>query len=113
MGTVKLTGLPAASLCVILSATTGAAQTTAGTILGTVQDQTQAVLPGVSVTITNTDTGTVREVVTDDAGRYVARQLTPGDYQVEASLEGFQTGVRSGIKLTVGREAVVDFSPLA
>ena len=102
--------LPAVILCVILSATTGAAQTTTGSILGTVQDQTQAVLPGVDVTITNTGTGAVRQVITDDAGRYVARQLTLGNYEVEATLPGFQTGVRSGIQLTVGREAIVNFS---
>ena len=107
----KLAGrLPAVILCVILSATTGAAQTTSGSILGTVQDQTQALLPGVSVTITNTGTGAVREVLTDDAGRYVARQLTLGSYEVETSLPGFQTAVRSGIQLTVGREAIVNFS---
>ena len=104
--------LAAAILCVILTAATGAAQTTSGTLMGTVKDQTESVLPGVSLTITNTDTGAVRETVTDDAGRYSVPQLVLGDYQIEASLEGFQTGVRSGIKLTVGREAVIDFSPL-
>ena len=108
--TFTIHSLSAVILCVILSATTGAAQTTSGSIRGTVQDQTQAVLPGVTVTITNTGTGAVREVITDDAGRFVARQLTLGNFEVEASLPGFQTGVRSGIQLTVGREAIVNFS---
>ncbi len=61
--------LSAVIVCVILSAMPGAAHTTSGSILGTVQDQTQAVLPGVRVMITNTDTGAVREVLTDDADR--------------------------------------------
>ncbi|MBI2821958.1 MAG: carboxypeptidase regulatory-like domain-containing protein, partial [Acidobacteria bacterium] len=86
------------------------AQTTTGTILGTVKDQSGGLLPGASVIIKNTDTGASREVITDDAGRYRAVQLALGNYEVEASLSGFQTEVRSGIKLTVGREAVVDFS---
>ena len=84
------------------------AQVITGTISGTVSDETGAVLPGVEVIVTNTDTSTVRAVVTDDAGRYSAPRLSLGNYEVQAGLTGFQTGVRSGIKLTVGREAIVD-----
>ncbi|MBI4465096.1 MAG: TonB-dependent receptor, partial [Acidobacteria bacterium] len=43
-------------------------------------------------------------------GRYRAPNLALGPYEVQAELAGFQTGVRSGIKLTVGREAIVDFT---
>lgn len=94
----------------LLVAAAAYGQTTTATIQGTVKDQSGAVLPGVGVKIQNTETGLTREVVTDDAGRYAAPQLPLGDFQVEASLEGFQTEVRTGIKLTVGREAVVDFA---
>ncbi|MBI2821418.1 MAG: carboxypeptidase regulatory-like domain-containing protein, partial [Acidobacteria bacterium] len=85
------------------------AQVTTATILGTVKDQSGGVLPGVTIAIANTETGLRRELVTDDAGRYRAAQLALGNYEVEASLASFQTEVRTGIKLTVGREAVVDF----
>ncbi|MBI4482472.1 MAG: TonB-dependent receptor [Acidobacteria bacterium] len=84
------------------------AQVTTATISGTVRDETGAVLPGVSVTVKNLDTGLARTLTTDEQGRYRAPQLTVGHYQVQAELPGFQVGTRSGITLTVGREAVVD-----
>ena len=84
------------------------AQTTTGSILGTVTDETGGVLPGVEVTLTNTDTGISRTVVSGDEGTYRAPNLSLGNYEVEAALAGFQTSVRSGIQLTVGREAVVN-----
>jgi hypothetical protein len=86
------------------------AQTTAATISGDVHDETGAVLPGVSVTITNVDTGTTRTVVTDDEGRYRAPNLMVGSYTVAAELEGFKTTTRAGITLVIGQEAIVDFS---
>ncbi len=82
----------------------------AGTILGTVQDETEAVLPGVSVTATNLDTNQSRTVISGDEGRYLVSQLPSGTYEVQAELSGFSTGVRRPITLTVGSQAVVDFS---
>jgi len=58
---------------------------------GTVYDQSQAVLPGVTVTATDPATGLVRTVVTDDEGRFNIAQLRPARYQVTAELPGFQT----------------------
>jgi hypothetical protein len=85
------------------------AQSATGTIVGTVRDDTGAVLPGTTVVIRNTETSQTRELVTDDQGRFIAPNLPPGQYELKASLTGFATVVRSGIRLTVGREAVVDF----
>ena len=73
------------------------AQTTTGIISGTVQDETGGIIPGVDVNVTNVGTGVARTVVSDDEGRYRVAQLPPGDYEVQASLVGFQTVVRSGI----------------
>lgn len=87
----------------------GQAQVTTGAISGTVADSTAAVLPGAKVTILNEDTGATRTVQTDAAGRYSAPSLSLGNYKVSASMDGFQTEVRSGIVLTIGREAVVNF----
>lgn len=85
------------------------AQVTTASILGTVRDETESVLPGVTMTITNLETGISRTVITDGQGRFVATQLALGDnYQVQAELSGFQTSIRRGIQLTLGREAVVD-----
>jgi len=84
------------------------AQVTTGTISGTVQDSTGAVIPSVNITIRNTETGLTRTVASDEAGRYRAPNLPLGAYEVEAAKAGFQTEVRTGITLTVGREAVVN-----
>jgi len=89
-------------------ALTSRAQVTTGTISGTVTDSTGAVLPGTNIVIQNEDTGISRTVTTDSAGRYLAPSLTLGNYRVTATLQGFQSEVRTGIVLTVGREAVVD-----
>ena len=59
-------------------------------INGTVVDAQKAVLPGATITVTNEDTGLVRESVTDATGRYVVPSLLPGTYTVKADLSGFQ-----------------------
>ncbi len=86
------------------------AQVNTGTILGTVQDATGAVLPGVEVTVTHVDTARSRTIISDDEGRYQATSLNLGYYEIEASLPGFQTAVRTGIEITIDRRAVVDFT---
>ncbi len=86
------------------------AQVTTGSIVGIVKDSAGAVLPGVSIKLTNTDTGATRTVIADEVGRYNAPQLPLGGYEISAELPGFQTAVRRGVTLTIGREAVVDFS---
>jgi hypothetical protein len=102
--------LPVVLISVILSCHVVSAQVANGTISGVVQDSSGAVIPGVSVTVRNVDTGTARTVTTDEGGRYTAPDLSLGNYEVEGQLSGFQTEVRSGITLTVGREAVVNLA---
>src|SRR5262245_15789838 len=86
-------------------------QVNTATISGTVHDSSGAVLPGASVTIVNQETGISRTTITNETGRYSAPALGLGNnYQVTAELPGFQSQVRNGIALTVGREAVVDFT---
>ena len=84
-------------------------QVSTGTISGIVQDSSGAVLPGVQVTIVNEGTGISRTVETDANGHYTAQSLGLGSYRVTGTHEGFQTEIRSGIELTVGREAVVGY----
>ena len=97
-------------MSVILGGHLVSAQVTTGTISGVVQDSSGAVIPGVSVTVKNLDTGTARSVTTDERGRYTAPNLTLGNYEIEGELTGFQTEIRRGITLTVGREAVVSLT---
>src|SRR5213592_2077210 len=95
---------------IFLSGIAVSAQVTTATIAGVVQDASGAVIPGVSITAKNVETGVTRTATSDGGGRYTVPELTLGDYEVEAQLAGFQTEVRSGITLTVGRVAVVNFA---
>ena len=83
-------------------------QVTTGTISGRVTDSGGGVLKDASVVVENEDTGITRTGKTDAAGQYAAPLLTLGRYRVSASLQGFQAEARSGIVLTVGREAIVN-----
>jgi hypothetical protein len=76
---------------------------------GVVRDDSDAVLPGVTITVTNTATGTAQSLVTSDEGRYRAVALQPGPYEIAAELAGFGT-LRRSIVLVVGAEATVDIT---
>src|SRR5262245_55115389 len=86
------------------------AQGTTGTILGTAKDESGALVPGVTVTVTHVGTGTVRTAITGDAGEYRIPALAIGTYNAEAELAGFKKAARSGITLQVSQEAVVSFT---
>src|SRR5215467_13604136 len=77
-------------------------------IAGTVRDQSGAVLPGVEVTATQTETGIVRTVVTNETGSYVLANLAIGPYRLDAALPGFRTFVQTGIVLDVNASPVVN-----
>src|SRR5262245_53223663 len=79
-----------------------AAQDSRGSIVGTATDASGGVLPGVSVTITNTATGVSQEVVTDERGAYRAFYLNPGAYSVTAELQGFKKIARRDNPVRVG-----------
>ena len=98
--------LPLLLISVLLGGCLVSAQVTTGTISGIVQDQSGAAIAGAEVAIRNVDTGTARTIISDAGGRYTAPDLPLGNYEVQGQHSGFQTEVRSGINLTVGREAV-------
>ena len=77
---------------------------------GRVSDDSGAVLPGVTVTATQTDTGFSRTVVTDDTGTWVMPNLPIGPYRLEISLQGFRTYVQTGIVLQVNANPVLNAS---
>ena len=89
--------------------TAALAQRTTATVRGTVRDATQAVLPGVAVSVTNEETGLVRAVITNGEGIYVAPELPVGRYKIDAQLQGFKRASRTGILLRVADEFAVDF----
>ena len=96
-------------LCLTYGALAANSQITTGTISGTVKDATGAVLPGVTLLVVNEETGSSRTVRSDAAGHYQAALLNVGQYKVTASLDGFQSTSRTGIVLTVGLQAVINF----
>jgi hypothetical protein len=77
-------------------------------ISGTVRDASGAVLPGVDVTVTQTDTGLKRNATTEADGSYVLPSLPPGPYQLDAMLQGFRTYAQTGIVLQVGASPVIN-----
>ncbi len=79
-----------------------------GAIEGTVADASGGLMPGVSVTVTNTDTGATRTVVTNERGVYRALLLPLGAYRLDAELSGFKKYSEKGISLSAGQTVVVD-----
>src|SRR5579864_7715129 len=87
------------------------AQGNLGRILGTVTDQTGAVLPGATVSITDTQRGLARTLTTDAAGEYNAPSLIPGTYTVRVEAKGFKRLDRQNVVIEVGKEVRVDLTP--
>src|SRR5260370_36448159 len=81
-----------------------------GTIEGTIKDASGGLLPGVTVTVHNTDTGAERVVVTDANGLYRAPLLPLGTYEVTAELAGFKKQQQTGIPITAGASAVINIA---
>src|SRR5207237_6880162 len=77
-------------------------------ISGTVKDQSGAVLPGVEITATQTDTGVARSTVSNETGSYVLPNLPLGPYRLEATLPGFRTFVQTGVVLLVNANSVIN-----
>jgi len=77
-------------------------------ISGTVKDQSGAVLPGVEITVTQTETNIPRSAVTNETGSYVLPNLAVGPYRLEATLPGFRSYVQNGIVLQVNGSPVIN-----
>ena len=89
-------------LVVVATATPVYAQRQLGAIQGTITDQTGGVIPGVTVTVTNKNTGEVRNTVTNEVGIYRLPGLDPGTYDVAAELSGLGRGARNDVVVSVG-----------
>jgi hypothetical protein len=105
-----LTILTAVVLLMMALPLTTAAQTFRGTILGSVTDQTGALVVGAKVTVRNVDTSLVRTTTTANDGSYAAPELPIGNYSVTVEKEGFQTAVITGVRVEVAVERRVDAS---
>src|SRR5215471_67561 len=77
-------------------------------ISGLVTDASGAVVAGAKVTVTETQTGTKVQALSDSAGRYTAPFLLPGDYDVTVHVSGFKEFLRKGVHLGAGEHPTVD-----
>ena len=105
----KLSGLtPILAVCLILSGL-AQAQTVTGTLQGVTRDTNGALVPGVTVTIKNTENGQERVIVTNAQGYYVATFLPIGRYQVTATRGDFGTVIRENVEITLNDSVNADF----
>src|SRR5580700_10521291 len=98
------------SIGVLLACLPLLAQTYNGRILGVVTDQTGAALAGAQVIITDMQRGVSRTLTTDQAGAYVAPDLSPGVYKIRAEAKGFKSVERLNIELEVAKDARIDLT---
>ncbi len=84
------------------------AQVVTAAISGKVEDASGAGVAAATVTVTSLETGATRAVTSDDHGNFIVLSLPLGPQEVKAEKTGFRTQVRTGIKLEVGQEAVVN-----
>ncbi len=96
------------ALVALLWTPSATAQTFRGTILGTVTDQSGAVVPDAKVKVRNADTGLVRETLSAGDGSFSVPELPIGTYIVSVEKAGFQTAVTSGVRVEVAAEKRVD-----
>src|SRR5580765_1122732 len=96
--------------CVLLLTCSLARAQATAELNGRVTDESGAVLPGVTVTVTQTDTGFTRTVASEANGTWVITNLPTGPYRLEISLQGFKSHVQTGIVLQVGASPTINVS---
>ena len=103
--------LVSVTLLLALPATAVAqARLTGADLDGTVIDQTEAVLLGAKIAVTNVETGITRTVLTDSRGYYHVPALPPGTYALTVTLAGFATQTHDHIVLLLGQLVTIDFT---
>ncbi|HET9130456.1 MAG TPA: carboxypeptidase regulatory-like domain-containing protein, partial [Terriglobia bacterium] len=86
----------------------GFAQANNGTVGGVVQDSTSALIPGVTVTLTNTETGVVDTRLTNESGAYNFPSVPPGTYKISGDLTGFTSDIKTNIAVGTGNQIRID-----
>jgi hypothetical protein len=106
---VLASALISPALFLIVAPRHGSAQVVGGTIGGTVNDASGAVVSGAIVTVRQIETGATRILTTDDAGRFRAPSVPVGVFSVTVAQHGFETQKRTGVKLAVGQRLQLEF----
>ncbi len=95
--------------CLMVGGAAALAQTTTGSIYGTVTDATGAVIPNAAVTLTNTGTNASLHTTTNGEGAFVFPVVDPGDYRIKASASGFAPETQTGIVLAASQNVNASF----
>ena len=94
----------------VLTPSIAFAQSFSGTIVGAVKDASGGVIPHATVTITDQQTGRQQSVTADVEGRYTSLPLPPGEYRIEAGLQGFRRSTRGNVAVQVNSTLVINFT---
>jgi hypothetical protein len=97
-------------LLVLASAVSVFAQVDTGSVLGTITDQTGAIISGAKVTLTNQGTGVSLSTTTGSDGLYKFSPVKLGTYKLEVAFQGFQSAATSGVVVEIGASVVQNFS---
>ncbi len=95
-------------LVLLFAVSSGYGQAVSGTLLGTVTDQSGAIVPSAKVTLTAQGTGVTRSTETTNAGYYAFADLAPGTYSVSIEMQGFKRSVRQNVQVLVNTTVRVD-----
>lgn len=106
--TFRIAFLRVVAVLFALSSTIAFAQVTTGTILGTVTDPSGATIAGAKVTITNTDTGIVSNIVNRSDGNFELPYLPNGPYSVKIDAPGFKSFSQTDVVLNIGQQYRID-----
>src|SRR2546425_158916 len=104
----QLSLLLALGSLLFVSSAMAKAQVTTADLVGTIKDSSGAVVPGVTVALTNEATGVSRSATSSDGGTYIFTSLLPGRYTLTAELAGFRKIERTGVELQVNQRAQID-----
>jgi len=100
--------IPLSSVLLFYLSVAALAQIISSSIVGSVTDATGAVVPRVSISVTNESTGIARQASSDESGGFVMPQLQPGNYRLAATAPGFRRYEVSSISLLVDQTLRVD-----
>jgi hypothetical protein len=107
---MRLIFVAALLLCMVVSASVLSAQTGNGSVSGLVHDKANAVIPGVTITLTGTDTGVATTVLTNETGQYTFASVLPGNYKLSADLTGFKGTTLNGVIVGTSAQVRLDIA---
>src|ERR1017187_2413733 len=101
-------GLWVIALCLLLSASAAFGQSVTGELVGTIYDATGAVVPGATVTATNTETGIQATATVSTAGQYRLTNLAVGTYNLAVSAKGFSAAQIKNVVVSLSMSATTN-----